>query len=419
MKRKAITGLIIVLVLAAAVSLVAEDKKANELLQSGITRETVQGDLKGAIELYEKAAKEAGANRSIAAKAQMRLGAAYQKQGDVQARAVFERVVRDYADQTAAVSEAQTRLAALGSAPSSMIGVTYVDDRNVAGTPVSASGQLRQIMLFDRQGKSLGTVGDPGPVGTMTISPDGKRVALVRGGAIVVYDIAKKTVIKVTSSGVNQPTWSPDGRRMAFQRGSSFYITPSDGTGIGREELVASISGSGLTLVSWSPDGRFLTYQVQGSGTAYDSWLVPITGDRKPLLILQTPFNDSGPRISPDGRFFSYRSNESGRSEVYVRPFDSTNPTQLPTADKWKISADPGVATAGARWRSDGKEIYYLSAGGGMMAVEVTTTPSFKAGTPKLLFQIPAAYQSASNNTAGYSDESPDGKIFALLVPTN
>src|SRR5262245_40486405 len=113
MKRTAILGVILGLDLAlASMALVAEDKKANELLQSGLTRETVQGDLKGAIALYEQAAKEAGTNRSLAAKAQLRLGAAYQKLGDAQARNVYERIVRDYADQPEA-ADARARLNAL------------------------------------------------------------------------------------------------------------------------------------------------------------------------------------------------------------------------------------------------------------------------------------------------------------------
>ena len=117
MKRTRIFGLVLAFAFALAPMVPAmEDKKANELLQSGLTMETVQGDIKGAIALYERAAREAGANRSLAAKAQMRLGAAYQKLGDAQARTVYERVVRDYADQPEAV-EARARLNALARPP--------------------------------------------------------------------------------------------------------------------------------------------------------------------------------------------------------------------------------------------------------------------------------------------------------------
>lgn len=434
MKRTTISGLIFALTLSAASAiLVAEDKKANELLQSGLTKETVEGDLKGAIELYQKAVREAGANRALSAKAQLRLGAAYQKQGDEQARGVFERVARDYTDQVEAAAEARAHLAVLDRARP---GVTTQQGNQVREFPLAgndvldlitilpgASRVARQITLFDRQGKVLGTVGDPSPAGAMTLSPDGKRVALVRDGAIHVLDVATKAITKITSGpGDTQPTWSADGNRIAFQstRGPGLFMTSSNGTG--KEELlyspIASLSFRDFNLVSWSSDGRFLTYQQREAGSGFNVWVLPVTGDRKPIPILRTPANDMGLRISPDGRYMSYRSSESGRSEVYVRRFDlSANPEPPPNAEKWKISTEAGAANAGVRWRADGKEIYYISAAGGVMAVEVTTTPTFKAGTPKLLFQAPAAYQSATDNNPGYSDASADGKIFALSVP--
>jgi hypothetical protein len=89
----------------------------------------------------------------------------------------------------------------------------------------------------------------------------------------------------------------------------------------------------------------------------------------------------------------------------------------LPNAEKWKVSADPGVsAAAGVRWRADGKELYYLGADGGFMAVDVTTSARFTSATPRLLFKVPASFQAASN-TAGFSDVSRDGQIFALYMP--
>jgi len=416
--------------LAVSVSLLAEDRKANEMLQAGLTKETVQGDLKGAIELYEKAAKEAGANRALAAKAQLRLGAAYQKQGNEQARAVFQRITSQYADQADVVAEARSRLRAMGEARPPDLITTESFSIGRAGSDQSISrgiqyGQQRQITLLDRQGKVLGTVGDLGPVGVgtgaMTISPDGKRVAWDRGGFINVYDVAKKSVVRLTSGPGNaQPAWSPDGSRIAFQSytgGSGVYVIPSNGAG--KQELVYSpLSGDGFTLVRWSPDGRFLTFQVREPGFGYDLWVLSLTGDKKPVLVLRTPAAETGPGISPDGRYLSYRSNESGKSEVYVRPFNpGGDPVPSSTAEKWQVSAGKGIATAGAYWRADGKEMYYISADGEVMAVDVTTTPTFKAGTPRVLFQVPAAYKAAPNNTAGYYSVTADGKTFAFLVP--
>lgn len=416
MKRRTICkGIIVLTIATASMSVLAEDKKANELLQSGVTKEAIQGDLIAAISLYEKAVKEAGSNRELAAKAQLRLGAAYQKQGNDQARGIFERLVRDYADQKESAAEAQLRLAALvGSRPAASPQVPT----EPAITVVESTERL--ITLFDRTGRMLTTVGDPIPAtpgsGAMTLSPDARRVAVVRGGVIIVYDVVSKTGINLTTGPFDaQPAWSPDGSRIAFQSSltSGVYIVNSFG---GKPELVHSPLGDGFTLVSWTRDGGYLTFQERGGGLGYNLWVLPLSGDRKPIMILGTPAAETGPRISPDGRYLAYRSNESGRSEVYVRPFTLGNPNPSPTDPKWKVSVDPGIAIAGARWRSDGKELYYISADGAWMAVDVSTSPTFTAGTPKIMFRVPAAYQ-AAQNTAGYSDVSADGKTFALYMP--
>src|SRR5262249_8774026 len=147
-----------------------------------------------------------------------------------------------------------------------------------------------------------------------------------------------------------------------------------------------------ITLVGWSSDGRFLTHQQAGATTGSDLWVLPLAGDRKPILVLRTTADEVGLRISPDGRYISYRSTDGVRSDVYVRPFDSANPGVLPSTEVWQVSTEP-AGRAGVRWRADGKELYYISASGGVMAIEITTTPAFKAGTPKRLFQVPETYQ--------------------------
>jgi len=422
MKRTAITSLIIAATLSITSSgVVAEDKKADELLQSGLTRETVQGDLKSAIELYEKAVKEAGSNHAIAAKAQLRLANAYRKQGNAQAHAAYERLVRDFGDQPEA-GEAREQLAIMDG-PQKVNPAAVPVHRDAleisAFKEPGNAGRGRLITLFDRQGHVLGTVGERGANGTMTLSPDGKKVALVQGGAIVLLDIASKSVTKLTAGPRDaQPTWSADGRRIAFQvlqgqprRPVGIYVAPVAVPGA--EAFISPVSD--LTLVSWSRDGRYLTYQRDGGATGYDLWLIPVMGDRQPTPVLTTVAAEMGLRISPDGRFISYRSRESGRAEAYVRPFDLSANPEAPSGDKWQISVG-GVSTAGVRWRSDEKEMYFISASGGVMAVDVTTTPTFKAGTPRLLFQVPDSYQ-RETTTAGFNDVSADGTIFALSVP--
>ena len=428
MKRATISILAVALTFGAAlIPLAAEDKKANELMEAALTKETIEGDLKGAISLYEQASKEAGTNRALAAKAQLRLAAAHQKQGTETARTIYERVVREYGDLTEVASEAQARLNGLrspNSASSQVIAarnatisaIESAFNQIVLAAPANTPPNPRQITLFDRQGKVIATVGEPGPPGTMSISPDGKRVALVRQGKILVFDVKAQVPITLTNGPTDsQPAWSSDGKRIVFEvraaqpgRNTGLYTIPSDGTG--KEEYIAPSPGS-ITLISISADNRYLTYQM-----ANDLYVLPTTGDRKPIPILTTPASEMGLRISPDGRYISYRFSVGGRTDVYVSPFDPTHDATTPI-ERWKVSGDVGVAVAGVRWKSDSTEIYYLDVAGGMNAVTVTTTPSFKASAPRILFRVPAPFQNAPNTTAGLSDVTADGQIFALMVP--
>ena len=162
---------------------------------------------------------------------------------------------------------------------------------------------------------------------------------------------------------------------------------------------------------SWSRDGRFILYYT-GAGTANtgaDLWLLPLEGDRKPVLLLGTTFNEGVAAFSPDGRWVAYVSNESGRNEIYVRPFiASANGGGPALGDgKWQVSKDSGNRP---RWRADGKEIIF-NFGGAIMSAEVNSSGlGFQPGAPKRLFTAPA------NN--GY-DVTGDGKRFVMIVPPN
>ena len=128
---------------------------------------------------------------------------------------------------------------------------------------------------------------------------------------------------------------------------------------------------------------------------------------RKPFPFLRTEFVERDGKFSPDGRWAAYRSDESGRPEIYVRPFTPSAGSQL-SGGKWMISRDGGV---GPRWRADGKELYYLAPDGGVMAVDVMPGPSFQSGTPKALFRAPT-------NLSGW-DVSNDGKRFLFPLYTS
>jgi dipeptidyl aminopeptidase/acylaminoacyl peptidase len=155
----------------------------------------------------------------------------------------------------------------------------------------------------------------------------------------------------------------------------------------------------------WSGDGRLVLYSASDPKTGKTHlWTVTVDGEKKRELITQTQFNELQPQISPDGRWISYMSDESGRYEIYVRPF-SVSPQQ---GGKIKVSEGGGTE---ARWRRDGKELLYLSGDTKLMAVEVSTTPNFKAGVPQSLFQTRV------RRGSGFQwDISPDGKRFLIAT---
>jgi Tol biopolymer transport system component len=187
-----------------------------------------------------------------------------------------------------------------------------------------------------------------------------------------VYDITRGTLAPLTR-GPGQhdwPVWTPDGKSVAFQRNVAgsigLFSKPIDGSGP-EERLIA---GELQSVDSYSPDGHLLI-----SGSAGDLWAVPMDGDRKPRPLVQTPFQEAHPMLSPDGRWLAYRSNESGRFEIYVQPFPGLSTRHL-------ISTDGGTELV---WSRDGRELFYRN-GDQMMAVEITTTPGFRAGKPRVLF---------------------------------
>ena len=128
----------------------------------------------------------------------------------------------------------------------------------------------------------------------------------------------------------------------------------------------------------WSADGRFLLYNDYDPKTSIDSWILPLFGDRKPFPFLQTPAMEMLARFSPDGRWIAYVSDETGRAEVFVRPFPGSR------GGKWQISQGGGQQPA---WQRDGKELFYIADDLKLMAVSVQLGETFEAGTPAPLFQ--------------------------------
>jgi eukaryotic-like serine/threonine-protein kinase len=282
----------------------------------------------------------------------------------------------------------------------------------------------RQLTLFDRQGKTLSQIGTRDLYnGAPVLSPDGKRIAVIKADLdketndLWVLDVGTGKGTKLTSSqtreGANSPVWSPDGSQIAYValRGGNFSAYRKASNGAGTEELLYRSPGV-LTLTDWSVDGRFLSFFFTdlNGGTFY---ALPLdgTGERKPIEIFRNKFQLQGAHLSPDNRFMSYVSNESGRNEVYVRPFNPTAANAAPAKGPWQIS-DQG-AQGMAVWRKDGKELYYVAADRGLMALTVSTSSDFEFGKPKVLFRSP----DTTPVGAGGMSITPDGERVVMAVP--
>ena len=326
-----------------------------------------------------------------------------------------------------------------------------VDDFLRSGVSVATTGLVayrtgattqRQLILVDRSGSALGTVGnlDNNNLRNPRVSPDGRRVAVNRTvqGNTDIWLLDGARMSRVTSGAAFDQAhiWSPDGARMVFEtnRAGPFDLYQTSMGGAGAEEVVVA-SNQNKVPSSWSADGRFLLYTSADPSTSGDLWVVPMTGDRTPWVFLKTPFNEAWGAFSPDGRWVAYESNESGPVQIYVRPFvppsrDASSFT-FGTADKptgaTGTAAGPGpaggqwqVSTAGGVfpvWRPDGKELYYLNPGGEMMAATITATGSTLApGAPVVLFPTRILGGGANSRLGRSYDVAPDGRFLINTV---
>lgn len=176
----------------------------------------------------------------------------------------------------------------------------------------------------------------------------------------------------------------------------------------GNEERLIE-SDSQILPTSWSPDGSAIVYVTPDPKTRLDLWLLPLAGDRKPVPLVHTPSLESHGQISPDGKWLAYASNETGQSEVYVRPF----PTG---AGRWPISTGGGLFP---RWRRDGRELFYMDRGsnGKLIGVDVNAVGSaFVAGAPKALFDSGYLNLNAGGTYHTYA-VSADGQRFLIPRP--
>jgi eukaryotic-like serine/threonine-protein kinase len=288
--------------------------------------------------------------------------------------------------------------------------VFSVSSGDVLVTQTGKGASVSQLTWFDRGGRRAGTVGMPASFGNVRLSPDGRRVAVDqinpdgRNIDIWILEPAQGATTRLTfdPSPHQAPIWSPDGKQILFSSNrkvtTRLYLKNADGSG--SEEEVADLGTFvPVNAWDWSRDAKHILFR-KGNELWHLSRPEHVT---KPLL--QAKWTVRNAQSSPDGRWMAYASNETGSMQVYVSPFLNGN-------GKWQVSSAGGQEP---RWRQDGKELFYLSADGKMMAVAVTTDASFKAGSPVALFQTHRRQPVSSQDVFSY-DVSADGQRFLIIT---
>ena len=269
-----------------------------------------------------------------------------------------------------------------------------------------------RLTWINRAGQASGTIGEAGRYSEPWLFPDGKRLAIASedlktsNADIWIVDMARAAFSRLTfeTSSESSPVVSPDGAWLAYSSArvgnEDIYRRPASGAGA---EEVALKTNEAKFLDAWTADGRYLVYEAVSVKTRLDIWALPLFGDKKPFPVIQTPFNDVHSSVSADGRWIAYASDETGRGEVYVQAFPGGG-------GRWQVSTEGGDQP---RWRQDGRELYFVTLDGKLMAVDVRAGSPFEAGTPKALFELKAPPNGLSDFRNQYAPD-PSGQRFLV-----
>ncbi len=278
----------------------------------------------------------------------------------------------------------------------------------------SGSVAAEQLAWLNRDGELLETLGPVANYDAPELSADDRWIAVGRGqigsvdDEIWVIDSVRGTSTRFTFNPTTDaaPVWSSDGRSIIFgstrMEDTPWGIFRRPFGAAGEEDTLVGMNTQIVLPSQCSADGDYLVYHVFGPRMFTDIYAVAMSGDAEPIPLVVTPFEEAGARLSPNGRWLAYHSNESGTHQIYVRPFPEAG-------GKWQISSGGGHEP---EWRGDGRELYYLAPGNQLMAVPVVTEGGFEAGTPEPLFTV----RRGSSTFDGTYDVTEDGQRFLFIL---
>ena len=277
-----------------------------------------------------------------------------------------------------------------------------------------------RLVWFDRRGTRLGTVDTPVPLHNLSLSPDGRELLAEtieqNSGAldgVWRLDLVRGTSTRIRTGG--SPFWSKDGSKIAFvaPARSTHNIYLASLTSGSEDELLLR-TPEPKTLADWSGDGRYMLYWSNGN-----AWLFPLFGQKQPSPFVVNSSSQLQLRLSPDGRWLAYTSNESGRWEIYVQPFPAAGTKSV-------VSAAGGSE---ARWRADGRELFFVAPDNTLMSAAVLPGPTWQNAEPRPLFKVAlnggesmlfrSRYQITADGNRFLMDTADDSKTPHVTLVVN
>ncbi|HSF19204.1 MAG TPA: hypothetical protein VLK65_26995, partial [Vicinamibacteria bacterium] len=265
---------------------------------------------------------------------------------------------------------------------------------------------LQQLVWVDRTGRRLDAIGEPvrSTIEIPAISPDGRRVAASVGSDILVWDMERGVVTRVSSneSMGNGADWSPGGEEILYSFLDGLAVRRADGSGDPRTLIRRPF----VADPSFSRDGEYVVFYSVEKETSRDLWALAVSKPDEPFVLVRTAANENLGRISPDGRFLAYQSDASGRWEVLVQPFPRGE-------GRWQVSVSGGQQPI---WSPRGDELFFVN-GNDLMVADVTLQPAFRVGAPRRLF----GGESVDTNLTlpgimeRHYDVAPDGRRFVIV----